>query len=518
MTSSSNPPESGLPPPSTPDGLPANVAQREEFFRSVADAVSSHVWINAPDGVPIHINASWKNYTGLTFEQTQQGGWRDSMHPDDVGEIERLRKEGMRTGREYSFEYRVRRKDGVYRWHVARVVPTRDAQGAVIAWVGAGTDIEDIKSAEVLLRESEERFRLACEGSGTGAWEWDIVNDRVRWSDRVYEIYGLKHGEFSGRVADFGALTHPEDSPRVMKAIEDALAGRAPYRVELRAINRRGRHRWIYSAGEVYRDKSGKPQRMLGVVSDITDRKETEQRLVHQAEALWQSNRELEQFAYVSSHDLKEPLRKIASYVDLLRSKDAATLSADGTHYLEGITDGVMRMRSLIDDLLSFSRLSQQTAVEDNVDMNGVVADALSDLGPAIQEAGATVNVGDLPSMKGSGTQMRQLFQNLIGNAIKFRGEKKPVIDILSGREDNEWTLTVRDNGIGIDPQYFGQIFRVFQSLHPRHRYPGTGIGLAVCKKIVERRGGTISVASAPGQGAAFTVRFPVEPPEKPPV
>ncbi len=496
----------------TPNGLPSDVTRREEFFRAVADAVSNHVWINAPDGVPIHINASWTNYTGLTFEETKKGGWRNAMHPDDIAAIDSARTAAMGTESEYSFEYRVRRKDGVYRWHVARVVPARDSSGKTAAWVGTATDIEDIKSAEVLLRESEERFRLACEGSGTGAWEWDIAADRVRWSDRVYDIYGLKPGEFSGRVSDFGALTHADDAPRVMKAIEDALSGAASYRVELRVIHKNGRHRWIYSAGEVYRDASGKPLRMLGVVNDITDRKETEQRLVQQAEALWQSNQELEQFAYVSSHDLKEPLRKIASYADLLRSKELSNLSGAGAHYLEGITDGVMRMRALIDDLLSFSHLSQQTSVDDSIDMNKVVADVLEDLDSAIQEATATVMVAPLPTIKASGTQMRQLFQNLIGNAIKFHGDRPPQVNVSSALDGDSWTFTVRDNGIGIDPQYFAQIFRVFQSLHPRHKYPGTGIGLAVCKKIVERRGGTISVTSMPGQGSSFVVRLPVQP------
>jgi PAS domain S-box-containing protein len=222
------------------------------------------------------------------------------------------------------------------------------------------------------------------------------------------------------------------------------------------------------------------------------------------AEDLARSNRDLEQFAYVASHDLQEPLRAVSGYTQLLQKRYPDQLDEKGRQYIAGAADGAIRMQTLIHDLLSFSRVSTQGKSFELTDLNVVLAKALDNLAVTLQEASPKVTSGVLPRVRVDPTQITQLFQNLIGNAIKFRNNRPLEIDISARRETAQWVLSVRDNGIGIEPQYFERIFQIFQRLHTRVAYPGTGIGLAVCKRIVERHGGTIWVESQPGAGSTF--------------
>jgi light-regulated signal transduction histidine kinase (bacteriophytochrome) len=232
--------------------------------------------------------------------------------------------------------------------------------------------------------------------------------------------------------------------------------------------------------------------------------------LTQQAEELWRSNRELEQFAYVSSHDLKEPLRKIASYTQLLEQRFSERLDVEGKRYLSHVLNGVDRMQSLIHDLLVYSRTGKEEMRFEPVDMKRIVQQAVGDLETSMQENGAEVTMDDLPVIEAQPAQMHQLFQNLISNAIKFHGAVSPRVHVSARKEGEEWIFRIKDNGIGIDPKYQEQIFKIFQRLHSRNEYPGTGIGLAICKKIVERHGGRIWVESTPGDGSSFLFSVPV--------
>jgi len=236
--------------------------------------------------------------------------------------------------------------------------------------------------------------------------------------------------------------------------------------------------------------------------------------LEEQAEQLWRSNRELEQFAYVSSHDLQEPLRKVASYAQLLASKHKGQLAPEAEHYLQNINDGVSRMRDLIHDLLAYSRLSREAPPSQPVELNETLQRLIEDLEPTITETGAKITVDPLPVVTARPSQMLQLFQNLLTNAMKFRGDQPPEVRVSAEQQGDGHVFTVRDNGIGLEPRYAAQIFKVFQRLHPRGRYPGTGIGLAICKKIIEQHGGKIWVESELGRGAAFRFSIPLVPRE----
>jgi len=250
---------------------------------------------------------------------------------------------------------------------------------------------------------------------------------------------------------------------------------------------------------------------IISNIRDVTARKIADERLRAAAADLARSNAELEQFAYVASHDLQEPLRMVASYTQLLARRYTGKLDADADEFIGFAVDGARRMQELINDLLTYSRVGTRPLQLETVDSNRLVDQVVSDLAAAISDSQAEVTRDDLPTLRGDPTQLRQLFQNLIANGIKFHGPGKAArVHVSAVPEHAGWTFSVSDNGIGIEPQYQERIFALFQRLHSRADYPGTGIGLAICKKIVERHGGQIRVDSAPGRGTTFRFTLPV--------
>jgi PAS domain S-box-containing protein len=250
---------------------------------------------------------------------------------------------------------------------------------------------------------------------------------------------------------------------------------------------------------------------VTAVVRDITERKLTERELQRHAEELERSNAELEQFAYVASHDLQEPLRIVASYTQLLSRRYQDKLDGDANEFIDFIVDAATRMQNLINDLLSYSRVGTRGQEFAVIDLNKILESALKNLDLRVQDSNATVTHDAMPTVTADVRQFLQLFQNLIGNALKFRGDAPPVVHIGVAQREGEYVFSVRDNGIGIDPQYADRIFQVFQRLHGKGEYPGTGIGLAICKKIVERHGGRIWLESQPGAGSTFYFTIPIQ-------
>jgi PAS domain S-box-containing protein len=248
----------------------------------------------------------------------------------------------------------------------------------------------------------------------------------------------------------------------------------------------------------------------IAVKQDITARKQAEEGLRQTAEELVRSNQELEQFAYVASHDLQEPLRAVAGYLGLIEARLQDRLDDKSRHHIAGAIQGATRMHTLITDLLSLSRVGTRVRIFETTDLNPLLDQALQSVRDSAEQAGARITRDRLPTLEVDAVQMTQLLQNLLANAIKFRGEQPPEIHVVAKlRADGQWQFAVRDNGIGIEPQYFQRIFLIFQRLHTRKEYPGTGIGLAICKKIVERHGGRIWVESEPGQGSTFYFTIP---------
>jgi light-regulated signal transduction histidine kinase (bacteriophytochrome) len=259
----------------------------------------------------------------------------------------------------------------------------------------------------------------------------------------------------------------------------------------------------------------GRPRGAVAAFHDVTARTRAERDLQHTIEELKRSNIELEQFAYVASHDLQEPLRAMSGMVQLLRQRYHGQLDARADQYIDHAVEAASRMQGLISALLTFSRLDRYSGPVAPVAMETALAGALANLAVARHEAAAEVTHDPLPIVMGDAAQLTQVLQNLIGNALKFRGGAPPQIHIGAEELAGAWQFSVQDNGIGIDPEFFDRIFLIFQRLHVRRDYPGMGIGLALCKKIVERHGGRIWVASQPGAGATFYFTLPKAPRER---
>ncbi len=351
--------------------------------------------------------------------------------------------------------------------------------------------------------ETGDRFRNILELSLDAVYRRDLATDHYDYvSPAIEAITGYSSETFQGLTTlEFLARTHPEDRGTVLHVIGDPAVGTGV--AEYRFRHRDGSYRWL-SDHFIVRAGDGQRARYRGgVVRDVTG--------LHQmVDDLRRSNEELQRFAYVASHDLQEPLRSIVSFSQLLERRYKGKLGEDADDYIRFIVDGGTRMQRLILDLLHFSRVETQARPPSPTDAAEVVADALRSLRAAIAEADALVTVGNLPVVMADAAQLEQVFSNLISNAIKYRRQgARPEITVSAVLHGERWTFSIADNGIGIETEYFNRIFEMFRRLHTRERYEGTGIGLAVVKKIVERHGGTAWVESEPGEGSTFYFTLP---------
>jgi PAS domain S-box-containing protein len=371
-------------------------------------------------------------------------------------------------------------------------------------------DVTERREAERMLAEQTAQLKERSElldlaGDAIlvrGASDGDILF----WNHGAELLYGWTKDEAIGCVSH--ELLHTQ-YPVSFAEIETELVRNQSWRGELVHTCKNGRQVTVDSRWTVEHDLDGQPRAYLELNTDITARKQAELDLQRLAAELSRSNAELEQFTYVASHDLQEPLRMVASYTQLLARRYQGKLDEDADEFIHYAVDGAKRMQELIQDLLSYARVGSAGSAFDRVNCQELVAELTSDMRSTLESASADVRVGSLPQVSGDQVQLRQVFQNLIGNAVKYCGNERPRIDISAERSDGTWTFSVRDNGIGIEPQYTEQVFSMFKRLHGRDRYEGTGIGLAICKKIVERHGGRIWVESQPGDGSTFRFTLP---------
>ncbi len=401
--------------------------------------------------------------------------------------------------------------------------------------------------SEEALRAGEAKYRTLVEQIpavtyikelDVGESEWNLVYV----SPQAEALLGYTPEEYMSDPKIWEQLLHPDDRERVLaEGARTELTGE-PFRVQYRIFTRTGDIAWIRDETILVRDEEGRSLFRQGVMYDITDQKRAEEEVrrlneglerrvaerTAQLEAyagrLQRSNRELQDFAYIASHDLQEPLRKVLTFGDRLKATYGEALGEQGRDYLERMEGAAARMRDLVDDLLTLSRVTTEARPFAPVDLTEVAREVVSDLEARIEEVGGHVEVGELPTIEADRLQMRQLWQNLIGNALKFhKSGEAPVVEVRSeipeecrgarntGSAKNELCrITVGDNGIGFDEEHLERIFMPFQRLHGRNVYEGTGMGLAICRKVVDRHGGQITAKSAPGQGATFTVTLPM--------
>jgi light-regulated signal transduction histidine kinase (bacteriophytochrome) len=331
----------------------------------------------------------------------------------------------------------------------------------------------------------------------------------VTWSDELFRIYGRQPELGPPGYAEQALLYRPDSFAQLQDKVAQALAMGEPYALELAFVQPNGAMGWVEARGECVRDAQGQITGLQGTVQDITTRYLAEQRLADQSLELKRSNEDLERFAYVASHDLQEPLRMVTSYGQLLTRRHLADLKPEAQEFVAYMVDGGQRAQTLIRDLLSLARLDSRAKPWTAVSLEATLADVLRPLRLRVQETGAEVSHDPLPTVVADAAQLGQLMANLLGNALKFRGQAAPRVHVAAVREGSGWRISVRDNGIGIEPRYFERIFQMFQRLHLRTDYEGTGIGLAICKKVVERHGGQMGVDSAPGQGSTFFFTLP---------
>jgi PAS domain S-box-containing protein len=371
-------------------------------------------------------------------------------------------------------------------------------------------DITERKRAEATFRENEALLARVLGLSMDGIYRRNLATGRYEYANpALASITGYSPDELGGMDLDAAIeAVHPEDRAFVQAVLETpgSWSGEAEYRFRCRD----GAYRWISEHFTVEAGDDGRPQFVTGVVRDVTPRRENEEALREYAENLQRSNEDLERFAYVSSHDLQEPLRSIVSFSQLLERRYRGRLDSDADEYIEFIVEGGTRMQTLIQDLLAYSRVNTTRQQFSPTDTADVLASVERSLDLQLREARATLTHDPMPVVIADPLQLEQVFAHLVSNAIKFRRPEVPLrIHVGVRWEDGICEFSVRDNGIGIETEYFGRIFVIFQRLHTKDAYPGTGIGLAIVKRIIDRHGGRIWVESSPGEGSTFVFTLP---------
>jgi len=617
-------------------GVSRNITERkraEQELKRWADIfqnVSFGFVVSSPEDRLLGImNPAFARMHGYSMDELPGTPIVNVFAPEDRAALPEHIRLTHATGH-HAWEARHLRKDGTLFPVMIEAVAVKDETGKILYRIVSVQDISERKQAEAQRARLAERLELATRSAQVGIWDWDIQKNEVVWDDQMYALYSLQPGEFGGAYEAWLKGIHPEDRESGNAVSAAAVRGEREYDTEFRVLWPDGSVHWLKAVGQVFRDETGKPLRMVGVNFDITERKLAEEQLraseakfkavfdnapvgislldaernllesndmlaqvvrmektklvfgdyrkrkyiredgseipvselasaraiaehrairdvlngivLEDGEIIWtqvsaaplgsddprfvvitqdvtrrkriedelrHSNAELEQFAYVASHDLQEPLRTVAGMVQLLQQRYQGQLDERADEYIHFAVDASERMQKLINDLLEFSRVARQGRPFETTNLEQVLKIAQANLCSAITESGASLTHDPLPTVQADAGQLTQVLQNLIGNAIKFRGERPLEIHISAEKVERGWQLAVRDNGIGIEPQYFERVFLLFQRLHTRRKYPGTGIGLALCKKIIERHGGKMWVESELNHGATFFFTLP---------
>jgi chemotaxis family two-component system sensor kinase Cph1 len=413
---------------------------------------------------------------------------------------------GETVDREFSYEHE---RDTIVWLHIVAV---KLNDGLAVTF----RNITDRKRAEIALRDSEERFRAIFEQAAVGIAKTALCGQFMRVNPGFCQI--VRYAESELLQKNWQAITHPDDIEADREYVSSLLSGNIQtFSLEKRLVCKDEAVRWANVTVSAMRDAKGTPQYLICAIEDISERKLVQELLqesldtqTRYAQELTRSNAELEQFSYVASHDLQAPLSTIAGYAQLLEKRCHNQLDAQGNKFIRNIVNSCGRMQALIDDLLEYSRVGRSEKPFDVIDCNLVFEDACANLQLAIRQDRASVTRGDLPRVRGDSFQLLQLFQNLIGNAIKYRSSEAPMVHVGASRQGDSWVFSVQDNGIGIAEQYHPRIFQLFQRLHSEKQYSGTGIGLAICQRIVERHGGRLWVESEPNRGSTFYFSIPI--------
>lgn len=558
--------------------------ESEARFRTMAEGSPILIAIGDETGNATYFNKGWIDFTGKTPDDLIAFGWVNLLHPNDKERYMTGYRAAFAVRESFTSECRVLNALGVYRWLLAQGTARFDEGGVFLGYITACTDITEQRQSQLLLQEQETILRNAIELAELGTFSVDITTNLLTASPRIADWFGFD--SLTADAESFIAGVDESEREYVRTSLYNTLVPDSDGRYDVihSVIHAKtGYRRILHALGQIYFDAAGKPLKIEGTAQDITAQRELQLVLEQQVEQrteelaavseelaatneelaasneeyaaineellatneeftttnqslerantdLVRSNQNLEQFAYIASHDLQEPLRKIQQFGDLLKTRFADSVGGEELIYLERMQVAASRMSLLIKDLLAFSRIATSQAVTQPVSLNEVVNQVLESLSVAVEESGAQIEVSALPTVHGDSLQLGQLFQNLLSNALKFRrttpagelitpqvtiraslipSDKLPTSLDPTREAKNYHLIEVSDNGIGFEEKYLDRIFQVFQRLHGKNEFAGTGVGLAIVQKVVTNHGGAITATGKPDQGATFCVYLP---------
>ncbi len=494
--------------------LRRNQAALEQEARQVIETANEGIWILNREGQVIMLNPRLCEMLGYPAEEVLGRCKWDFMFKEDVPRGKELFARRCR-GISERVDVRFRSKSGKEVWTLMAARPRYDAQGKFSGVLDMLTDITDRRQAEQILRESEAMLRMGQDAGRIGTFDWDIQAGWAHCSEAFFKVFGLPYGEAVLKRTEWEKYLHPEDRPAVLEHLARALEGKEPCTTEYRIIRPDGQVRWIHYAGQLIPGPDGRPARMNGTITDITDSKLRQQQLekivAERTARLRDMIGELEIFSYSIAHDMRAPLRAMQGLSKAVLEDYAHLLPEQGREYLQRIAESSNRLDRQILDVLKYSLLVRGELPMESVDV-GHLIDEIITSSPDIRSAREAIQVqSPLPPVHANRAALSQVVSNLLTNAIKFVPPgRPPKVRIWAEPNGSTVRLWFKDNGIGIPRKSLHKIFGIFQRLHSPDLYDGTGIGLAIVKKATERMGGQVGVESDPGQGSRFWISLPL--------
>jgi two-component system, LuxR family, sensor kinase FixL len=500
--------------------IEAGLQTDRNLFQRIVATTQEGIWLFDMEGKTSYINQQMSDMLGYSVAEMMGRSLLDFVDDETRTAIALLSAKPYGLRGQHDLRFRCRTGDSL--WAIGSATPMFNEDGEFISTLVMVTDVTERKRAEVNLAASETLYRRLFESAQDGILVVAPENGSITDANpSLLKLLGYTYQELVGKkLWEMGFVSDAEARQSFQTLIEQ---GYLRYD-NLLLRTRYGQHIEVEFISNVY--QAGSRQVIQCNVRDITERRRTEAELRQFTTRLQQSNQELEDFAAIASHDLQEPLRKIQAFGDRLKTQYSQALTHEGQDYLERMQTAAKRMQVLINDLLSVSRITTRAKPFVKVNLNEVIQEVLSDLEIQIQRVNAQITVEELPTLDADPLQMRQLLQNLLSNALKFHQPNVPPIILIRSQilaavgsngtnfpQNARCQITITDHGIGFDPNYADRIFTVFQRLHSSSEYEGTGIGLAICRKIAERHGGTITANSVPGQGSTFAVVLPLQQP-----
>ena len=481
-----------------PEKAGLNIKMSEEIFRTLIEKSTDAIQLVTPEGKIIYTSQSIKNVLGYTPEELEGLGIGPFMHPDDLGYfLENFQTLLKSPGGQINLQYRVKHKDGSWAWVETIGVNHMDTPN-IHALVGNFRNITDRKIAEEKLKDNEARLSLALEAGEIGVWDWDIVSNKIKWTDKVYQIHEVERNSFDGDFVSYITRIYPEDKTRVEEAIQLALENKTSYNIEFRIITATGNIKWVFTRAKVLFDND-KAVRMLGATVDITKRKELE--------------KQKDEFLSIASHELKTPVTTLKAYGQVLQMVFQQKGDADSATALKKMDSQINKLTSLISNLLDATKIQSGKLMmkEEEYDLNELLNEIIDELQLTTPNHTMIKEIGKLKKICGDKERIGQVITNLITNAIKYSPQSDKII-IKTEISDESILFSIQDFGVGIanekQDKVFEQFFRV--SSEKEKTFPGLGLGLYISSEIIKRQNGKIWLESAEGKGSTFYFSIPV--------